>query len=174
MRQLMILLGVLVLLPIQICGQEISSVGMAETAVPAGMLAFSDGIAFSDGVASYSLPAGEEQPAYKQTVYWKRYKVLKATGWTAFSLGFATTLVGVFGGAIEETLSGKEPAVWDALGYTGLGLVVASVPMLTFGYKNKQKAKKEVAFSLAASQLSVDLPSGGKQCRPAVGISVNF
>lgn len=76
MRHLLfILILLLALFPVHTCGQEALPVGMPETAA-------SDVLA-----ASYGLAARKEKPAYKQTVYWKRYKALKITGWSSLAVG---------------------------------------------------------------------------------------
>ena len=109
----------------------------------------------------------------KYEKYWRKYKILKATGWTAFSLGAAGTIVCVIGKNTDKLLnwSHDNNKGWNA----GIGIsacvLASSVPMLFFAYKNKRKAKN---LSFTASSLSVDLPNGNRQTQPALGLCLNF
>lgn len=162
MKYLLITLLLILLLPAaHACGQEIPSVDRSGTDVP------------YEPAAAYGRTARKEKPAYKQTVYWGRYKALKATGWTAFSLGIAATVVGVFGGAIEEYASGKDPAVWDAISYTGLGLVAASIPTLIVAYANKNKAYR-VSLGADCIATPVVVGSNRREVQPALALRFNF
>ena len=113
---------------------------------------------------------------YKQTPEWKKYKILKATGWTAVGVGGAMLIGGFIGDYLDNYgRGGKDPKLrYRIVFYMGAGVAVASVPLLTFAYINRHKAKKATAFSLTVSNLLVDLPNGRTQSRPTLGISVNF
>lgn len=117
--------------------------------------------------------SNKEKPAYKQTVYWGKYKVLKAAGWTSFSFGIAATTVGIFGGAIEEGATGEKPAVWDVIGYTGLGLFAASIPTLIVAYANKNKAYR-VSLGADCITAPVVVGSNRKVVQPALALRFNF
>ena len=77
----------------------------------------------------------------------------------------------VYAFATEDKWDGDGVDPLIALPCTGAALVVASVPMLVFAYKNKRKAK---SLSLTASSLSVDLPNGSRQAQPALGLCLHF
>ncbi|WP_158712896.1 hypothetical protein [Parabacteroides pacaensis] len=113
---------------------------------------------------------------YKQTPEWKRYKILKATGWTAVGVGGAMLIGGFIGDIIDNyERSGNDTKLrYRIVWRMGAGVAAASVPLLTFAYINRHKAKKATAFSLTISDLSVDLPNGVAQSRPTLGISVKF
>lgn len=93
--------------------------------------------------------------------YWRKYKILKTTSWTAFSLGAAGTIVCVIGKNTDKLLNWNHDnnKGWN----TGIGIsacmLASSIPMLVFTYKNKQKAK---SLLFTASNLSVDLPNGSR------------
>lgn len=113
---------------------------------------------------------------YKQTAEWKRYKTFKAIGWTSVGVGGAMLIVGFIGDIIDNYERGckKEKIRFRVVWCMGTGIAAASVPLLTFAYINRHKAKKATALSLTASCLSVDLPTGGRQSQPMLGISINF
>ena len=110
---------------------------------------------------------------YKQTSEWQKYKKLKIWGWTTFGVGGAMVVGGCIGDAIDNYEYHKDGTrirfrvVWCI----GIGVTVASIPMITLAYKNKRKAKN---LSLAASSLSVDLPNGSRQAQPALGLCLHF
>lgn len=85
-------------------------------------------------------------------------------------------IVGFIGDIIDNYERGckKEKIRFRVVWCMGTGIAAASVPLLTFAYINRHKAKKATALSLTASRLSVDLPTGGRQSQPMLGISINF
>lgn len=113
---------------------------------------------------------------YKQTVHWKLYKELKVAGWTSVGVGGAMLIAGFIGDIFDNYERGcKEERIrFRVVWCMGAGIAAASVPLLTFAYINRHKAKKAAAISLTASRLSVDLPTGGRQSRSTLGISINF
>lgn len=97
-------------------------------------------------------------------------------GWTSVGVGGAILIVGFIGDFLDnyEKSCDEEKIRFRVVWCMGAGIAAASVPLLTFAYINRHKAKKAAALSLTASRLSVDLPTGGRQSRPTLGISINF
>ena len=166
MRHLLIILLLPVLLPAHTYGQERQSVDIDETVMS------------YESTASYRMAARKEKNAYKQSAYWRKYKRLKISGWSMFSIGTAAIITGVLGESIDEgTNSNWSPnngRAWKGVIYSGVAIAASSVPLLTFAYTNRHKAKKRAAFSLTTSNLLVDLPTGRKQTQPTLGININF
>lgn len=117
---------------------------------------------------------GKQHPkeSYKNTVYWKRHKRLRACGWTAFSVGIATTTVGLFGEGAAELYSGNGRS-WRGVIYTGIGVTAASIPLFVFSRINRARAKRSVHFSLGGSSIQQISPNG-TQMYPALGATITF
>ena len=142
-----------------------------QEAMPAGL---------TGGLSGY-VPAAEagirkETTAfdYRQTPEWKRYKTLKICGWTALGVSMPMVMVGFLGDLDNAYGDGKPNAIFDILVCTGVGLGVASIPLLTFAYINRHKAKKKAALSLTASHVGTIGTDSGRQSSPALGISISF
>lgn len=114
------------------------------------------------------------QEAYKQTPYWKRYKVLKGCAWGALGLGICGTGVTGFIMVVHGSYSGSESSLYTALLITSLGVTASSIPLFIFANKNKIKAKRTVELSLNASHIYMSLPNGRQQVEPALGLCINF
>lgn len=164
MRHLLFILILLfALFPVHTCGQEALPVGMPETAA-------SDALA-----ASYGLAARKEKPAYKQTVYWKRYKALKITGWSSLAVGIPAIGIGFLGGYVDDSpskWSDVKPG-WKALFYSGIGLTVISFPLLATASVCKRKAYN---VSLGADCIVTPVMVGGerKEVQPALALRLHF
>lgn len=79
---------------------------------------------------------------YKSTAEWKKFKIMRAVGWSAFGVGLATV---AFGGLYAAAVAvDKGDLGWPgvALFAGGGGLMVASVPILIVGYRYKHKAER--------------------------------
>ena len=108
---------------------------------------------------------------YKQTKEWKKFKRLRAYGWTALGVGSVMVCMGTIICSVGTGLTGNDVGAMIVFPCTGAALVATSIPMLTIAYKNRRKAK---SFSFTTSSLSVDLPNGEKQTQPALGLCLNF
>ena len=108
---------------------------------------------------------------YKQTREWKKFKRLRAYGWTALGVGRVMVCMGTIICSVGTGLTGNDVGAMIVFPCTGAALVATSIPMLTIAYKNRRKAK---SFSFTTSSLSVDLPNGEKQTQPALGLCLNF
>lgn len=94
MKYLLIILLLALLLPAaHACGQEIPSVDRSGMDVP------------YEPAAAYGRTARREKPAYKQTVYWKRYNALKLAGWSSFAMGIPAIAIGYLGGYVDDSPS---------------------------------------------------------------------
>lgn len=115
---------------------------------------------------------------YKQTVYWKRYRIYKATGWSMLGVGLAGAVGCTFGAIIDGYTNANYKAsnerTWSILIGTGLGLAVCSIPVLTLAYKNKANAKKSVRLSTGCSSICVEMPTGDREVVPSLGVCLNF
>lgn len=117
----------------------------------------------------------ELKKAYKQTPYWKKYKVLKVCGWSAFGLGIggaATTLL-VALGSYPNGNSNKDLDLKPVL-YTSIGLAFSSIPLFILSQKNRMKAERAVELSLNTSHICMSLPNGRQQVNPALGLCIKF
>lgn len=115
---------------------------------------------------------------YKQTPQWKKYKTLKAIGWSMFGVGVAGAVGCSYGNIFDAftnvNYSKGNERTWSVLTGVGVGLVVCSIPVLTFAYANKSAAKKSVKLSPACSSIIADTPAGNKEFVPALGVCLDF
>jgi|GEM_PF-6020755 len=111
---------------------------------------------------------------YKDTPEWKKFKVMRAVGWSAFGVGTATAM---FGGLLQALISINQG---DFIGpplacvIAGGSLMVASVPILAVGYHNKRKAKKmALEFGLSTIHNPHNLSYNNKGT-PGLGFTLKF
>jgi hypothetical protein len=118
------------------------------------------------------------QKPYKQTKYWRRYKVSRAVGWSMFGVGVAGWIGCAYGNVFDYFTNAhygdSNKKTWNALSATGLGLTVCSIPVLVYAYTNRSKAKKSVRVYPVCTNIKTDIPSGGNETVPAVGVCLNF
>lgn len=113
----------------------------------------------------------DAQVSYKNTVYWKKHKVLKGCAWTALGIGVGGTVVG-FIEKFGSTMNGNnEDALWDGIFISGVCLTVSSIPLFIYSHKNKKKALQ--AYVLV-DNIRVNLPGEMKYSRPALGFGIYF
>lgn len=107
---------------------------------------------------------------YKQTDEWKKYKLLRAIGWTAFGIGLPTLLLPAVGFVISG-YSGGGSSYDFSLMIPGAVLTLMSVPILVNANRFRDKAK-----SLSFTLTSINAPRVDKRMAfsPAVGFSVRF
>ena len=109
--------------------------------------------------------------SYKQTKEWKRHKILKACGWTAFGAGNAMMLVGFMGYAVANYEGEKQASGLKIMGYIGTGMAMSSIPLLVFSYINEKKA---MAVSAGYQTMRVFTPDGKSTSQPGLSVSLNF
>ncbi len=119
-----------------------------------------------------------QKKLYKQTPQWRKYKTLKAIGWSMFGVGIAGTVVCTYGNAFDAFTNANynkgNKKTWSVLTGVGVGLTACSIPVLTFAYINRAAAKKSVRLSPACSSIIVDTPTGNKEVVPALGVCLDF
>ncbi|WP_158712903.1 hypothetical protein [Parabacteroides pacaensis] len=120
---------------------------------------------------SYNTPFQNEDFLYKQTNEWKKHKILQACGWSAFGIGGAMMIVGFVGDVVKNWEGTEHNSQFKILGYTGIGITTASIPLFIFSHKNKKKA---FSIHTACQTIYVPAPNGIIQQRPSVSISFKF
>jgi len=159
MKRIVGLLTFIVLLSVSAYGQEPSSV-------------------YADAMMSlplaYDLTEREVKPAYKDSLYWKRYKAQRALGWTSLGLGISTVGIGFFGGYIDDLpsrWSDVKPG-WKTLFYSGICLTAVSIPLFVFSHRNKREVR---SFSMGADCITTPAITGGsRNSQPALAFRFCF
>ena len=101
--------------------------------------------------------------SYKLTPEWKTHKKCQAWGWTTFGVGSAMMIVGFMGNVIDN---------WEILGFTGVAVTAASVPLFAFSIKNKNKAR---SLKLGTGTLASPLRNGsGMAYTTGMSIGISF
>lgn len=108
---------------------------------------------------------------YKNTVYWKKHKVLKGCAWTALGIGVCGTVVGFIGEFGSDINGNSEEALWDGIFIGSLCLTASSIPLFIYSHKNKKKA---IRAYVLVDNIRVTLPSEMKRSRPAFGFRIYF
>mgnify|MGYP005917066535 CR=1 FL=1 len=111
-------------------------------------------------------------PSYKLTPEWKKHKKYQAWGWTTFGVGSAMMIVGFMGNVIDNWEQPSPRYRFMVLGFTGVAVTAASVPLFVFSIKNKKKAR---SLRLGSGYLPCPLQNGsGIQSRPALSMGIDF
>ncbi len=104
---------------------------------------------------------------YKQTPEWKRYKVLRAVGWSAVGVSVPTLLIGT---CLMSMSDGSGDIYSTSSLITGGVLLVSGIAMLVTAYDYRSKAK-----SMAVSLSAINTPSPiGHGIAPALSLSLTF
>ncbi len=106
---------------------------------------------------------------YKNSVYWKRHKVLRSCAWSAFGVGLGCTAAG-YVGSVASFLTGSQAGVFPVLFTGGVCLTASSVPLFIFSYKTKKKAKQAC---LTTGSIQGYSPATNQQ-QPALSLLVYF
>lgn len=110
---------------------------------------------------------------YKQTDEWRKYKIMRAVGWSA--LGASVPLV-FFGVAFTGFSSMYNDQDLQALGLglliPGGTLLVGSIPVLICAYNYRNKARN-MSFGVSAIH-TPGLNSGSMADTPALSLSLSF
>lgn len=107
---------------------------------------------------------------YRLTPEWKKYKILKASAWTAFGVGGAMLTGGCIGDAIDNYEVGTNGikkrfrVVWCI----GIGVTLSSIPLFIYAHKNKKKA-----LSISATNQTIFMPMQVEQ-QPALALRFSF
>lgn len=108
---------------------------------------------------------------YKHSNEWKKYKTLRAIGWSALGVGIPTTLFGVVLSAFQNSLSGSG-GVGIPLIVTGGVLTLSSIPLLTCAYHYRKKA---LNLTIAVSSIKNNLYSNSTiDYSPALNLAISF
>lgn len=113
------------------------------------------------------------EAAYKATPEWRKFKVMRAVGWSALGVGLGTAAFGGLVAAFSAFEGGDFTGIPLAIVATGGSLAVASVPILIVGYGYKKKAKRKV---LNMNVMSMTMPRavGAPYSAPGLGFSLTF
>lgn len=118
----------------------------------------------------------EKRLSYKLTPEWKKHKKYQAWGWTTFGVGSAMVISGFMGYAIDNMEGPTTRYRFMILGFTGVAVTAASVPLFIFSVKNKKKAKTNGRASLLyLGNSALAIPSqNGSGMAYANGMSVGI
>ncbi|MCC8112886.1 MAG: hypothetical protein LIP03_02625 [Bacteroidales bacterium] len=108
---------------------------------------------------------------YKKSKEWKKYKTLRAVGWSALGVGVPTTLVGVGVAAFADSQNGNGGGPGVPFIVAGGILTVASVPLLISAYHYRSKARQ---LSLQVSALPQPTPMSSWSYSPTIGLRLTF
>ena len=95
--------------------------------------------------------------SYKLTPEWKTHKKCQAWGWTTLGVGSAMMIVGFMGDFIDNWERPTPRNRFKILGFTGVAITAASVPLFAFSIKNKNKAH---SISMGTSALASPTRNG--------------
>lgn len=107
---------------------------------------------------------------YKQTDKWRKYKLLRAIGWTAFGIGVPALLLPPVGVIISGFSGGASSYNWTLM-IPGAVLTLASIPILINANRYRDKAK---SMSFTLTSINVPKIDNRLAFSPAVGFSVRF
>jgi len=110
----------------------------------------------------------------KDTKEWRKYKTLRAIGWSFLGVGPVATITG-FGIVLAGGLSGDRRAVTAGgiISWTGIFMGIASIPLLICAYNYRDKAKKMNA-NLGISYINTQQPFATDLTTPALALTLNF
>ena len=113
--------------------------------------------------------AGSRNPD-KYALYQKKAKILKAIGWTSLGVGIPTMATGFFC-AVATVYNGGNQKVWCGVCFTGVGLIIGSIPLFIYAHKNKQKA---LSLSVGSTSMTVPALNGAMQTEPVFALRIDF
>ena len=121
------------------------------------------------------LPPMLMDDAYKNTPKWGKYKALRAVGWTALGVGVAMTTTGVLLCFTSNSDLGSEAmsTASKALMISGGVITVASIPIISVAYYNRNKAKK-IGVGMGMAQLSTPTVGQNICYTPAMNFTITF
>ncbi len=96
---------------------------------------------------------------YKNNVYWKKHKVLKACAFSTLGLGLcgtATGFIGIICNLPDANSNWREDIkIWEGICSAGLCLTATSIPLFVVSHHYKKKAKNQVRLSINGSSNSL-------------------
>ena len=114
----------------------------------------------------------EKRLSYKLTPEWEKHKKYQARGWTAFGIGSAMVISGFMGYAIDNMDGPTTRYRFMILGFAGVAVTAASVPLFVFSIKNKKKAR---SISLGSNTLASPLQNGsGMAYTTGMSVGIRF
>ena len=112
----------------------------------------------------------------QNTPEWGKYKALRAVGWTTFGVGVTATGVGTIVSLALASIHGSNSDKTKAgpiILCSGLGLTVASIPILFSAYHYRNKAKK-IGMSMGLTQISKPTINQNLSYTPAMNFTIIF
>lgn len=109
---------------------------------------------------------------YKTTKEWKKYKALRAVGWSALGLGIPVTFGGLVGVGVSA-IDGDSYGGFIAMLAAGGVLTLSSIPILISAYHYRKKAKK-IALELRMASVYNPTINNRQSFQPALGLTLRF
>ncbi|MDE6307101.1 MAG: hypothetical protein K2L90_11015 [Muribaculaceae bacterium] len=109
---------------------------------------------------------------YKQTDEWRKYKIMRAVGWSALGASVPLVFFGVAFTGFSAMYNQDLQAVDLGLLISGGTLLVGSIPVLICAYNYRNKARN-MSFGVSAIH-TLGLNSGSMAYTPALSLSLSF
>lgn len=161
-----------ILLSITVCGLSSSA---EEKDNPPVNYSHVDSTSF-DTVASVGMVSPHvinESFDYKKTKEWKKFKVLRACGWTTLAIGIPTTLGGIVLAAFADSQNGNGGGPGVPVIVSGGVITLASVPLLISAYHYRNKAKN-LGIGIGLSAITTPCYKYCMSYNPALSVSFSF
>lgn len=112
---------------------------------------------------------------YQNTPEWGKYKALRTVGWTTFGIGIAATTTGalLLFASNSDLGSDAMSTASKALMISGGVITIASIPIISIAYYNRNKAKK-IGMSMGVTQLSAPIIGQNIAYTPAMNFTITF
>ena len=110
---------------------------------------------------------------YKKTPEWRKYKILRAIGWSLLGAGCVTTYFG-FGWLVTSAgIAGSVEAPHIITLSTGVGAILGGLGILSWAYNCRKKAK-ETRFQVGITQLASPEVGQRISCTPGISLALTF
>lgn len=110
---------------------------------------------------------------YKKTPEWRKYKILRAIGWSVFGAGCVTTYLGLGMMMINGIEGGNYDPVSIITLSTGVGAILGGIGILSWAYNCRKKAK-ETRFQVGITQLASPEVGQRISCTPGISLALTF
>lgn len=104
---------------------------------------------------------------------WRKHRQFRIGACTALGIGLAGMATGLMGGAFDDPLYKKHPAMESCILYR-CKCNSYQYSAFRFANINKKRAKQAIEFSLSSSNIQMTLPNGMIQTQPALGFALIF